>query len=1114
MASSSQPGRGRPRRRKNVDAQVDTISFATAYPVGEGSKPRASATKSSSAPPPTRHNPWAGFLPSTPRLKISMPITAKANESDTDDEEVKPSPAASSAKKAKVNNTIRPSERMSEFLDNYAVPIHSTMLEGESGPPSMSCAGANCASGTQVHEELFKCEECFFTRFLCAACIQRSHADNPFHRILAWRPNTGFWRRHTLCEVGMVVHLGHDGASCSNSTDNPRHMTLGLESGFQAASVKFCGCRPSGRVSAVPHFIQLLRHGLFPASWQFPKSAFSIRLHKTFHLLSLQAQTNARDFILYLRRKTDNVMMSTTPDRYREFLTSAREFAYLRTVRRAGVLPVRNMEAGSLAVLCPACPQPDINMDPRWRERPLPERFLDALFYTIDGNFHQNQRLKPHDPDDFPLTLGAAYFAHEEDFAKYQQKLGPLELEETTCHKFAALGYGGYWGNVSGTVGVSCARHMFVLPGGGVDLQKGERFANVDFAMVSALQRWTGLLMHVSGYDINCQYQRNLDKRLREFNMNTVDLKRLLTVLLPITLRLVGKFHLPAHIKACRAFWGFNNAPGVGRTDGEALERLWALLNLIGAITREMNSGYRHDKINDHHGDMNARRVHGIVKATVKKHTEAVKHHGKVTRHLALMERAIPADTLSSWIVEKSEWEALVVDPQNHKNMSNPFDPQDAKMPTQNELVASMTAMGKTAAGTTVRPGLVGAIGEGIELQAVRAELLSRLADPWEADADDTIQMLQGFWERLRTWQEIATIYLTPFINAALAGGAPNPLLASEDDEDEDDEGEYMDTDAEASDDEEVDTPMGSKRAASLGGNSQRGASSGNKRAAAKRAASAGSKRAGRSAVRRPRKRPNGVNSDWDEVDKVVILLPSSVAKGKNAQADLGAAWEVEYALRRGEANDTLDNARNLLITGYALKRHRRHEHGQKHNTRGKRVRGLKMKLLNRVVTRYRASRRCLLLLGMPQDDDTYRALKNKDIKAFTVFTDDEILGDGKSEVSWLWDDLGKLSEMDDDAVQSYCAEAQKVYWFRRHSLQGRWQEELLLVEEEMRRIVRFFDYYITSWGKTAAKHDGDGTPSLAAYARRQQFRYQQLLDDALSSFPTEVVSGVLSAPS
>lgn len=113
------------------------------------------------------------------------------------------------------------------------------------------------------------------------------------------------------------------------------------------------------------------------------------------------------------------------------------------------------------------------------------------MYHTVDGNFHQNQKIKPLDADDYPLSHGGGYFANEEDFQNFQALLGEMEPEvcttisghltkltksqPTTCHKFAAMGYGGYWGKISGTVGLCCARHMFVLPGGGVDLQKGER---------------------------------------------------------------------------------------------------------------------------------------------------------------------------------------------------------------------------------------------------------------------------------------------------------------------------------------------------------------------------------------------------------------------------------------------------------------------------------------------------------------------------------------------------------------------------------------------------------------------------------------------------------------
>ena len=100
--------------------------------------------------------------------------------------------------------------------------------------------------------------------------------------------------------------------------------------------------------------------------------------------------------------------------------------------------------------------------------------FLDALFHAFDGNFHQSQKEKPGDPDDFPLTFGAAYFANETEFKESQKTLGPIVKEDSSGSRFGAMGYSGHWGKVSGTIGLSCARHMFTLPLGSVDLDGPE----------------------------------------------------------------------------------------------------------------------------------------------------------------------------------------------------------------------------------------------------------------------------------------------------------------------------------------------------------------------------------------------------------------------------------------------------------------------------------------------------------------------------------------------------------------------------------------------------------------------------------------------------------------
>ena len=44
-------------------------------------------------------------------------------------------------------------------------------------------------------------------------------------------------------------------------------------------------------------------------------------------------------------------------------------------------------------------------------------------------------------------------------------------------------------------------------------------------------------------------------------------------------------------------------------TDGEAVERRWALLNALGRSVREMGPGHRQDTINNHYGDYNIQKL-------------------------------------------------------------------------------------------------------------------------------------------------------------------------------------------------------------------------------------------------------------------------------------------------------------------------------------------------------------------------------------------------------------------------------------------------------------------------------------------------------------------------
>ena len=96
--------------------------------------------------------------------------------------------------------------------------------------------------------------------------------------------------------------------------------------------------------------------------------------------------------------------------------------------------PESNEMEGSLALFCPACPQPGINLEDDWRQR-YPEykllifsilvilicffRWLMCRRIVTDGNF-KAELLKPKNPEiDVALTAGGRYVTEKERYGKH-----------------------------------------------------------------------------------------------------------------------------------------------------------------------------------------------------------------------------------------------------------------------------------------------------------------------------------------------------------------------------------------------------------------------------------------------------------------------------------------------------------------------------------------------------------------------------------------------------------------------------------------------------------------------------------------------------------------------
>ena len=125
----------------------------------------------------------------------------------------------------------------------------------------------------------------------------------------------------------------------------------------------------------------------------------------------------------------------------------------------------------------------------------------------------------------------------------------------------------------------------------------------MDYAVLSTMKLNTPKRTTLS-YDIACQWSINLWDRIKTYGERWTPWQNRTWFKF-----FVPKFHLPAHILKCHFPWGFNWAPGVGRVDGEAIERNWATTNAVASSTKEMGPGAFMDTLDDHFGDHNYRKT-------------------------------------------------------------------------------------------------------------------------------------------------------------------------------------------------------------------------------------------------------------------------------------------------------------------------------------------------------------------------------------------------------------------------------------------------------------------------------------------------------------------------
>ncbi|KAF8577085.1 hypothetical protein K439DRAFT_1649163 [Ramaria rubella] len=491
-------------------------------------------------------------------------------------------------------------------MDNW-IPLHSLFLDELLCLEGLGTIPENLK---YWHCEAFerpvlhRCLDCFGNKLYCKDCVVCLHAHCPLHRI----------------QLGLWVQLGHDGHSCIRPKSSVKDFIVLDTTGIQSMSVDFCNCD-----CADPYYIQLLRSEWFPASVANPTTVVTFQCIELFQCATLQSKISTYDFYSTIEHLTDNTDINTPPDCYAEFMWMVCQWRHLKQLKHAGCgqIPdgIETTQEGELAVPCPVCPHLNINLPSDWV-------------------------VKSHRSDDADPPLGDSW-SYFVQLQKYKEHLAKFEnqTEISTCSNFAAMGQANARHHkglaITGVGACVCARHQLIRANGVGDLQRGERYCNMDYVFLSALKGEETVNDIVLSYDIACQWYKNLKAR---------------TAAMPPELRLdfeskwicyiVPKYHLPGHAFPC-----------AGRMDGEGVERDWSQINPVVCSTKEMTPGHRTDTLNDHWGAWNWSKVTGMGRALARKIRAAVPERNKHFEFYRVMSDNLPSTYITEWTKMVQCWE-------------------------------------------------------------------------------------------------------------------------------------------------------------------------------------------------------------------------------------------------------------------------------------------------------------------------------------------------------------------------------------------------------------------------------------------------------------------------
>ncbi|KAJ7062395.1 hypothetical protein C8F01DRAFT_953344, partial [Mycena amicta] len=238
------------------------------------------------------------------------------------------------------------------------------------------------------------------------------------------------------------------------------------------------------------------------------------------------------------------------------------------------------------------------------------------------------------------------------------------------------------------------------------------------------------------------------------------------------------------------------------------------------------------------------------------------------------------------------------------------------------------------------------------------------------------------------------------------------------------------------------------------------------------------------------------------------LYLPSQLPEGERAQACVRGVVNAEVRLRVGQCGDALVALWACLHTqGHLIYWRNANSVGRRGATRSATLLSRVKERIDKAAAKYRDARAALIALKGLQYMVQFKPLLDKDINARPGIENDiaamkklasadssrasrnePTQGSLRHRVSWIWS-VGGGTDLHDSV---------RVDWSKAKARRERWREEIRLLREEMKRVLRSLRWEQVRWTERASRRDGELiTPELHsglyAYALRQADMHRRI---------------------